>query len=85
MDELRLEELGEVDGPDVYRARVFGDSMPELKAAALDKALRFYGPKAQLQVLGVRDVASRALADGEGHTTATVYVRCLNLPEEDRA
>ncbi len=59
-------------------------SIPLLKAAALDEARALYGEDAQLQLEGVSDVANVRFTQESGRFTATVLVRCLNLPEEDR-
>lgn len=76
------EQEQRLGGPDVLFAVVHGNSIPELKMAALDKARDLYGPDAQLQIERVENVATSVAA--EGSFRAYVYVRCLNLPEEDR-
>ena len=65
-------------GPDVLRASVKGDSIDELKLAALDHARRLYGDDVSLSIEGVSDLY---VAPVSGKFIATVRVRCLNLPE----
>jgi hypothetical protein len=81
MDELETRE----DGPATLLARVAGNSIPELKLAALDQAREFYGPEAELRVTGLEKVRTNwAAEDGEGKWWTTATVECLNLPAEDR-
>jgi hypothetical protein len=79
MDEL--ETLA--PGPDVLLARVQGNSIADLKLAALDQARELYGPDAQLRIVGLDNIATGTFPE-DGKFRTTVTVRCLNFPDEDR-
>lgn len=66
-------------GGDMLGATVRGDSVSELKAAALLKAAELWGPDADLAIESVGSVGT-ALGS-RGRFIATVYVRCLNYAE----
>jgi hypothetical protein len=70
------------DGPDVLDARAYGDTIPEIKLAALDVARELYGPDARLRIEHVSGIATAIATDKK--FWATVTVRCLSLPDEDR-
>lgn len=74
-------------GPDVLRAFAYGNDITEIKMAALDQARELYGEKALLRVESMGHVGTSAgwTPGGKGgRFCAHVYIRCLNLPEEDR-
>lgn len=71
-------------GPDMFTATAYGNSMDELKLAALDLARGFYGAEAPLQIEGVGPVEATnplGVARGRGRYNAPVRIRCLRLPE----
>lgn len=72
-----------LDGADVLRAYVHGNSIPELKLPALDKARELYGQAARLRIEHTGPV-STSPTSRRGKFTAEVTLRCLSLPEEDR-
>jgi hypothetical protein len=76
------EQEQRLNGPDVLAALVHGDDIPALKMAALDRARELYGPDAVLQIEEVGTI--RTACSPKGQFCTCVYVRCLNLPEEDR-
>lgn len=69
---------------DVLRARVYGDTIPAMKLAALDKARQLYGPDAQLRIEGTGTIDTSISGEPGRVFTTTVTVRCLSLPAEDR-
>lgn len=77
-----MDQEQRTDGADTLCAQVYGDSIPALKLAALDKARELYGPDAELRIEGTGAINTSSL--GEGKFWAYVTVRCLNLLEEDR-
>jgi hypothetical protein len=70
-------------GPDVLLARVQGNSIADLKLAALDQARELYGPDAELRIVGLDNIATSTFPE-DGKFRTTVTVRCLNFPDEDR-
>jgi hypothetical protein len=65
------------DGPDLLDASGRGDSLPEMRASAMAKARKLYGPDAELRV----DHASPVRTYGTGFTCCFT-IRCLNFPGE---
>jgi hypothetical protein len=81
------EQEQRISGPDVLSAFVYGDDIPALKMAALDKARELYGPDAHLRIERVGQISAmtiRHMIETRGKFAATILVRCLNLPDEDR-
>lgn len=68
-----------LEGPDVLRARVYGNDVPGIQMAALDKAAELYGPSARLQIERTGAVYTSLSPDGP--FWAYVHVRCLNYAE----
>lgn len=64
-------------GPDVLNALVYGDDIPGLTRAALDKARDLYGPAAELAVERVGSIDTSCHSKGAFCTRVTV--RCLNF------
>lgn len=64
------------EGPDVLNARVHGDSIPALKAAAITRAVELYGAEASLEI--ERVWAIDTWGGSKGRFCTTVRVRCLN-------
>lgn len=67
------------EGPDVLYARVHGNSVPALKAAAITRAAELYGVRASLKIerVGVIDTS----VGSRGRFVTTVRVRCVNYAE----
>jgi hypothetical protein len=73
-------------GPDVLRAFAYGNGITEIKMAALDQARELYGEKAMLKVEAMGHVGTAACwtpGGEQGRFCAYVYIRCLDLNEED--
>ena len=71
------------EGGDRLQADVRGNSIPELRAAALEEAAELWGPGAQIEVESVGTVYTCSRA-GYPAFSACVYVRCLNYAEVSR-
>jgi hypothetical protein len=83
---LRLVEAARRNGPDVLTARVYGDTIPELRLAALIEGAALWGETADLAVEGVADVDTSMPGSRRGRFNARVRVRCLSYAEiEQRA
>jgi len=67
-------------GPDFLDAIVYGDSLPEMEAAALARAAGLYGPDAKLEIVSSGDVRTYGRRIGDRFTTS-FRVRCLNYAE----
>lgn len=76
---LRQIEGARTDGPDFLDAFVYGNSIPELRSAALAEAEALWGEKADAAVEGVGTIHTASSA--RGSFNATVTVRCLNYAE----
>jgi hypothetical protein len=81
---LRQIEAARRDGPDVLVARAWGDSVPELRGAALIEGAALWGETADLEAESVRDVATSMPGSRRGRFNAYVRVRCLNYAEIDQ-
>lgn len=68
------------EGGDLYAAKVYGDSVPEIRKAALATARELYGEKACLYVEHVGTVHDSAPGRREPFY-AVVTVRCQNYAE----
>jgi hypothetical protein len=69
-----------LDGPDVLHALSHGDTIDEIKLAALDEARALYGDDAPLQIEQVGSL-NTGVRRSKGRFFAYVIVRCLQLPE----
>lgn len=78
---LRQIEAARRCGPDVLTARVHGDSIPELRGAALIEGAALWGEAADLEAESVRDVVTSMPGSRRGRFHARVRVRCLNYAE----
>lgn len=73
------EQEQQLEGPDVLSARVYGNDVPGIQMAALDKAAELYGPSARLQIERTGTINTSLSSDGP--FWAYVHVRCLNYAE----
>lgn len=78
--------LGQVEAarrgsPDVLIAHVYGDSIPEIRGAALIEGAALWGEKADLAVEGIDTVRTSAAGNPRGRFRTAVSVRCLNYAE----
>jgi hypothetical protein len=80
MDEQQIRQ----GGPDTFRAKAHGNSIPQIKLAALDKARELYGADAALRIEGLEEISTSWGDSEDGKFWTWVTIRCLNLPEEDR-
>lgn len=65
------------DGPDLLEATGRGETLPEMRAAAMAKARALYGQDAELRV----ESAGRIRTYGTGFI-CMFTIRCLNFPRE---
>lgn len=75
----KVVEAARRDGPDILVAHVHGDSIPELRGAALIEAAALWGETAESEVEGVSGVET--WRGTRGRFAARVRVRCLNYAE----
>lgn len=65
---------------DLMNGNFWGNSIPQIKMAALDRARELYGPQAELQI---EDIGTDHSANGYSHRFfADVEVRCMNYSED---
>ena len=83
-DARRQVEAARRDGPDVLVACVHGDTIPELRGAALIEGAALWGETADLTVERVGDLVTSMSGSCRGRFRARVRVRCLNYAEIDR-
>jgi hypothetical protein len=70
-------EARRAEGGDVLAASVYGNSIPELREAALARARGLYGPRADLAVESIGTIGTSFSIRGQFH--AQVDVRCVNF------
>ena len=66
-------------GEDTLTANVYGDDLPGLRMAALDKARKLYGPDAVLQIEAVQNIGTSIV---EAEFRARVIVRRIDGGDE---
>jgi hypothetical protein len=69
-------------GPDLLAATCYGDGIDAIKAAALERARKLYGPDAPLAIETAGTIYSSLTSARPGRMyNAEIRVRCLDLPE----